>query len=133
MQLTWAEPNRARWVGIRPGHGGEQVAVSAAATDNQTTIVYTVPASERFFLTDWTLAMYAKASEWNYFYVRDESDVTLYHILRRYYTAASQGEVAHTHFVPLEIPAGYDLVVENSGTGCYTYVFIHGWVQAEGV
>lgn len=54
MVMSWREPNRARWVGVRPGHDGDML-VKAGTAVNGTTIVYTVPVGKVLLVVAFTM------------------------------------------------------------------------------
>ena len=51
MATVHREPNQVKWVGVRPGHNGEQVLIDINSAVNA--ILYTVPANKLLFLYDW--------------------------------------------------------------------------------
>ena len=125
-QTKHREPNRARWVGVRPAHDGEQIAESAAATNVQTTIIYTVPAGYILLLFQWSLDCAGAATNTSSFLVRNASDVIQYNLWTAYFVAAGRAALSSGLFVPIEITAGFDVVVSNTVAASYTRAFIHG-------
>ena len=51
MATVHREPNQVKWIGVRPGHNGEQVLVAIDTAVN--VVVYTVAADTLLFLYDW--------------------------------------------------------------------------------
>ena len=51
MATVYREPNMVKWVGVRPGHNGEQVLIEIDTAVNAT--LYTVAADKILFLFDW--------------------------------------------------------------------------------
>ena len=132
MLTRWREGNRARWVGVRPGHHGEQVAISKEVTD-ATIIVYTVPAAKRFFLCDVGISYYAAEAGTHFgLGVRDDVDTLLYYLWYHTSNWATASETGRNFWPPIEIPAGYDVFIYSSGATRTVHAFIHGWVQDEG-
>ena len=127
--MLYREPNQVKWVGIRPGHNGTQVIASSAA-NNSTVILYTVTAGKVFYLSYANLVMYARNFSLTVaLSVRNAADVLQYSIA----TMAS-GDLGHLSLPvilnpPLEIPAGWDVVVSSNDALCNAYAFIHGWEE----
>lgn len=108
--------------------GGTQVAKegSAAGAD---VIVHTVTSGKTLYLSACSLGIkngLASTSS-GYLGVRNASDTWQYMLL---YTGvvANDGKTALLSFpIPLEIPAGYDIVANSSDADVQVYAFIHGY------
>ena len=129
MPTSWREPNAARWVGVRPAHNGEQIALEVAAT-NAIVIVYTVPAGKVLYLVEamlWSL----NNSGIKKLYIRDAADAMWRHLC--YIVALSAAGVPNADhwnaWPPLEVPAGYDVCVSGSAAGITGNGAIFGWVE----
>ena len=129
MLTKWREGNRARWVGIRPGHGGAQIAKYGQA-HNEIILIHTVAAGKVFYLTHWTHWIYENLAGQNgLLYVQNAADVLVYVI-----SDLSMGTLggltnSGSLFYPLEIPEGYDVCVRSMSDTVVTEAFIHGWEE----
>jgi len=76
---TFREPNQVKWVGVLPGHNGEQV-IAQAVADNSTVIAYTVPAGKILLLSHFTSCVFNNAGGIGtaYGYVRDNLGVEVF-------------------------------------------------------
>ena len=104
-----------------------QIAVRKLA-NNSTEILHTVTTGKTLYLTAWTFTIDALATGDGILRVRNASDVAVYEIV---YTSV---RIANERFglsdgfsPPLEIPAGYDVVVTSSASNCFVSGFIHGY------
>jgi len=62
MSLSlFAEHNKINWVGVRPGHYGEQI-LKSIFTENSEDTLYTVPSGSTFFLTGYSFTVRAGAA-----------------------------------------------------------------------
>ena len=124
------EPNRARWVGVRPGHDGEQVMILGAIV-NATAIVYTVPAGKMLYLCEWMLADMDNATGAMYFSIRNVADVWVRDLAGIRIVVASSWISDHGNaWPPIEVPAGYDLYAYSSGAGLTARCSAHGWIES---
>ena len=127
--MSYREPNQVKWVGIRPGHNGTQVAIGQVAV-NATNIIYTVTAGKTFYLSHAQLNFYAVLAAITFLlYVRDGADVGQYNIISL--ASAGAGHLASpcVFYPPIEIPAGWDIVVSSNSLSGNAYAFIHGWEE----
>lgn len=126
--MSYREDNRVKWVGVRPAHGGEQIAKFATANNNTVTI-YTVPAGKTLYLCTAWLDVTTAAVGYSAIYIRDELDAHWLPLRRIYQTASSYPSDSWiTFWPPLEVPAGYDVVVYRS-TPQNVHGAIFGWVE----
>jgi hypothetical protein len=125
-KTSWRNDNRAAWRGWQPGHDGEQIAASASAVNVQTTIVYTVAASSVLLLFAWVIDCAGAITDSSSLLVRNVADVTQYTIWNAYFVAAGRLHGAQGLTIPIEVPAGYDIVIANTIAASYTYCFVHG-------
>ncbi len=127
MAVNFREPNQVRWIGFRPGHNGTQVTKQGAA-NNTTTIVHTVTAGKVLYLVDWTVGWESLAlGSWCALRVRNAADVLAFDIWTMPTRAVLNGGLAVAYIYPIEIPAGYDVVVAAANGNVSIYGFIHGW------
>jgi len=127
--MAFREPNQVKWVGIRPAHNGEQVAKSNAAT-NGTTIIHTVTATKTLYLCTSTLTYWGAVGS-GQIKVRNAADVDQYIlVIGGLITAAGAFFGLSIPFnPPLEIPAGWDVVVLSSIAASVAEGFIFGWEE----
>jgi hypothetical protein len=129
MAMLHREPNRVKWVGVRPGHDGTQV-VKDDYTSTGAAILYTVTALKTLYLTHLTMeastgAAISGADMW----VRNAADVIQYYLSRQR-LAVSRETIFSTSFrPPIEIPAGWDIVIGVGAVTAAVYGFIHGWEE----
>lgn len=99
-------------MGVRPAHNGTQIAKSAIVSSGSA-IVHTVTSGKIFYLTTLIFDIsHAAFAGYIHVLVRDISDVVVYYLVQRYCTPIAQVEFSATFNPPLEIPSGYDIVVE---------------------
>ena len=129
MAMKFREPNMVKWVGVRPGHNGIQVAKQNAVI-NATVIVHTVTDGKTFFLTTLTLSIEVPAAGYSYMFVRDAGDVVAYFLGFIQCSATSAaGPLAVTFNPPLEIPEKYDICVGSTVALLTVGGFVHGWEE----
>ena len=109
--------------------GAVQVMASGGA-DGSTVIVHTVTAGKILYLLFSVVYITADGSDWVYFSVRDGDDVPKYYFISLTTTATMLNFITMNWPVPIEIPAGYDIVVHSSLAGCVLTSFIFGYEMA---
>ena len=128
--MKFREGNMAGWIGVRPGHNGEQVAKSNSVS-GAIAIVYTVSVLKTFFLTHFTLGYYSVGAATNVaFYIRDAGDALVYTIFGVNALAGWSKGFSGLLNPPLEIPAGYDICISTGGAAGLIQAFVHGWEEA---
>lgn len=126
MALTsHREQNRERWVGVRPAHDGEQVMKYTGATNN-TVIIYTVPAGKTLLLWDWVHDTFTNGAAIGQIAARDDADVAFAYISTHSFGAAGTKIGSLAYSVPIELYAGYDVVIISNIAGCTSRGMIHG-------
>jgi hypothetical protein len=130
MAMKFREPNRARWVGTRPAHDGEQVIAYKLAVD-ATQIIYTVPAGKVLHLTNAMIFASSLAVGHGYIFIRNVADVpVLYLVQFRYISGAGMGTGhANQYWPPIEVLEGYDIAITSGAAGLTLFGNIHGWVE----
>ena len=126
MSTSWREPNAARWVGVRPGHDGTQVVKSASCGGVATAILYTVTAGKVLLLFNFTLSCDGATGGNAGMFVRDDGDVFQYNLYWIDRINAIPTVCSMAMWMPIEIPAGYDIVLQGGGATHYERGFIHG-------
>ena len=129
MAMLYREPNMVKWVGVRPGHNGTQIAKYAAVV-NATAIVHTVTAGKTLFLCTATLGMSVASAGSGILFIRDGADV-LTMLLAALQWSAGGGlhSGPFTAYPPIEIPSGYDIVVESTAAVLTVVGSIFGWEE----
>jgi len=120
------EPNRARWLGVRPGHDGAQIVKFDDAVNVETAVLYTVPASQKLLIFGWFVDMRGAATNVSIFYIRDALDAMWFRISYHYFAAAADLSGGCGLYVPIEVPEAYDVCVLNTVAASYTYAQFHG-------
>ena len=128
--MKFREPNRARWVGVRPGHDGIQAGAYGSAVNLETTLIYTVGAGKIWYVTEWFVNMHGAAGGACYFAIRDLGDFVWFNLMTHYFPV-SYGVCGGNSFnPPLEVPAGYDLYIQNTVNSSYSYGHALGWIES---
>lgn len=127
--MNFREANQVKWVGIRPGHNGEQIAKHHVAV-NTTAIIHTVTSGKTFYLSSASYMIYYTGAGFAIMSVRDLSDVAVYHLGMGYKAANDPTITLPISFPqPLEIPAGYDIYLQSLAADLHVFGFIHGWEE----
>jgi len=127
--MLYREDNKVLWRGVRPAHNGVQVAKSALATNN-TVILHTVTAGKTLFLTTMVYGTDPEAVGLCQMQVRNVADVVQYTIqnfIPRTTSTSFSGSI--TFNPPLEIPAGYDIILVSGIAMLDLNCFINGWEE----
>ena len=127
--MKFREPNQVKWVGIRPAHNGTQILAKANA-DNGNTVVYTVPTGKTLYLVHIAVGIYTNVTGDWYVTIRDSSAVELIypHIGVNIANQPAEHAVA-TYWPPIEMSAGYDVMVHSGATGLKVWCSIIGWLE----
>jgi len=120
------EPNRARWLGVRPGHDGSQIVKWDDAVNIETAVLYTVPANRVLLIFEWFVNMRGAATNVSIFYIRDVLDAMWLRLSYHYFVAVADLSGGCGLYVPIEVPEGYDVCVLNTVASSYTYAQFHG-------
>ena len=127
MPTSWREPNAARWVGVRPAHNGVQVTARATKAGGSQ-IIYTVPADKILYLI-WVYLWGASTSGVGDIFLRDAEDTLVMYLAAWVDTAGSgKGGTMFQPAFPLEVPEGYDIVLE-AGAGTTFSGEMFGWLE----
>lgn len=107
--------------------GGIQVAKSATA-ENATVIIHTVTAGKTLYLSFFSVRISSHVNQSVTLKVRNDLDVDQYESAKvNSYTGMPGFTVTGNLNPPLEIPAGWDVVIVSPGAGAYGHAFIHGY------
>lgn len=122
----YREENIVNWVGVRPGHNGEQIHVHLSVPAADWAIVYTVGAGKVLLLDYAFLCSAIAGAATQYLSVYTDAPAELARILAGYQAAAVSGIPKSASFwPPIEIPAGYSIRGYQSGIIATTCI-IHG-------
>ena len=108
------EPNRARWVGVRPGHDGTMLVASASATNNTAT-VYMVPAGKVLLVVAYDLFLVAAGVGAGTGYLNRAGETSF--PLGRQFSNTQVGwhpHAAGSFSIPFELNAGDTVTVVSS-------------------
>lgn len=107
-----------------------QVAVSKTKA-NGVEIIYTVPASKVFYMTAWTLGLTGSAVDLVHLKVRNVADTEQYTIMTMgAETTLLESQTQSGSFdPPLEIAAGWDVILDSDAANADGTAFIHGYTE----
>lgn len=127
--MKFREPNQVKWIGVRPGHNGTQTAKYAVAV-NQTTILHTVTAGKTLCLVTGSLYTQNSMLGLGQLYIRNDADAFWFSLCGIFGATLGgyPGQSWHS-YPPLEVPAGYDIIVTSSVAGFTVYGSISGWEE----
>ena len=128
-RMGWREPNRARWVGIRPAHEGEQVAAYDFVV-NGTKVIYTVPAGKTLYLCN-VVGGLAAVEVGNARMTLRSGGVDYYNFAEyRVHSASGVTVPFGVSFpIPLEVPPGDTIILYSSADNLIIIGSFFGWVQ----
>ena len=122
MATEHREPNRVKWIGVRPGHEGEQVLIDI--DDAVDADLYTVPADKILLIFGWSWSVIQNAGVDAT--IEIETDAAAHYMWLSMVTGqagAPSAESSQDKWVPIEIPEGY---VISINTTRQVYGHIHG-------
>ena len=125
MATVHREPNQVKWVGVRPGHNGEQIN-RCNTVDNGTVILYTVPADKLLLIHYHYASGFAAANGILSFSIFDAVPANVGEIWQARFRTAEGWGVAVSHFFPIEIPTGYSLRLISDTVGVTINAGFHG-------
>lgn len=127
--MEFREPNQVKWVGVRPGHNGEQV-LEYAIAQNSTPILYTVPAGKVFYLCGYSLNTWDTVGVATLRLVIYDDTPAAWKYLQYLISSANSGQsITKSYWPPLEIPSGYSVRLESAVATATVRGSIHGWVE----
>ena len=127
--MGFREPNRARWVGVRPAHDGAEVYNKADAT-NATVVVYTVPAGKVLHLTSLHVCSRATLAAGEVIVdIRNAAHVIQVSPFDHYYAAVGQMSDDISFWPPMELPAGWEIAVRSTNANSWGCLFVRGWIE----
>ena len=131
-RMGWRENNRAKWVGIRPGHYGTAVDLYNTMSNGER-IVYTVPAGHVLYISEVTFtSMGTAAGALSNARIKTDADVFWLALVEHLYGAAGQLSTSRTFFQPMEVPAGYTVEICSTNANSLGILCLHGWIDSLG-
>jgi len=135
------EADQVKWRGVRPIDGirgiwPEQNATRINKSEDQTgigtTIIYTVPAGQKLYISTAGLCSTQTVNEMGcgILEVRNEADVLQYYLVGHYYDFAGQFTNFVNHFPACEAQAGWDVTVRSYNAAMRARGFIYGWLES---
>lgn len=117
--------------GVMPDIDSTRISKHLLNVVNTTSIVYTVPASKTFYMTNaWVSSGSAAAAlSGCYLFIRNASDVTTVILMDTYAIANAPVAYSCNYMPALELPAGYDLCLLSSQGNEYISGGGHGWLE----
>lgn len=127
--MHFREPNQVKWVGVRPGHNGEQI-IKQTNVANGTVVVYTVTVGKTLYLCTAELAYVAVGAARAELWVESGGGVYLAGLLMLVGQAAVVGD-PHiiTFWPPLEVPSQYVIKLRSWAAAPQVYGMIYGWEE----
>ena len=116
MATVHREPNQVKWIGVRPGHNGDQIHEYGTAV-GATTVVYTVPADKILLLFGFNLITSCTVAG-----TASLGIYTAVPALHRYLSAGTvranfSMTISQDYVVPIEIAAAYSIrAISPAGT-----------------
>lgn len=127
--MEFREPNEVLWRGVRPAHRGVQILANDAKSDG-TTILHTVPVGKTFYLCDCSVTVDCGiVQRVGRLDIRDAEDAVISTLVRCVTSLVQAYVFTPSYWPPIEIPAGYDVVITSNSASLVIYAFIHGWEE----
>ena len=107
------EPNQVKWVGVRPGHNGEQVLIKVDFGVN--TLLYTVPADKILLIFSWQIGI-GTAAAGNARLQLETAVPAVYYELGNCVNAAgsTSANSQQALWVPIEVPETYRIYLTTN-------------------
>ena len=126
MATVHREPNMVKWIGVRPGHNGEQVWESGELLALGNTLLYTVAAGKLLLLFDVNLSIQTSAASVEGGLLVYDAVPAIVDYFLHFRVPPNFSVTDSTAFwVPYEIPATYTVRLIASAAG-YVYGGFHG-------
>ena len=115
MATVHREPNQVKWVGVRPGHNGEQILIDILTA--VAVVLYTVPADKLLLIFNYSYSCQPNGANYAFVQLRNALDVVYYTLGASNSAAGASSPVIMANlWVPIEVPAGHDLYFNVVGT-----------------
>ena len=119
------EPNQVKWIGVRPGHNGEQILEHGTA-NNATVIIYTVPADKLLLLYGFSYNVSGTAGNTGFLSIYTAVPAVHRHLVYGNFSANTVVAFGRDFVIPIEIPAAYSVRVLSPAATKYVGVSING-------
>lgn len=129
-KMSHREQNMERWVGVRPGHNGEQIAAYYGVTD-ATTAVYTVPDGKTLFLVTALAAFdnWSAAARSGSAVLYTDAAAAVWFLAGWRFVANGNDQVPIHFNPPMEIPEKYYFTLISSGANSSSRLSLFGWLE----
>lgn len=113
MATKFREPNKARWVGTRPGHNGVQIYGYLSENTVAVHILLAAHATKTTFITHYWIKALDNVTGTGILSIYDATPAIVWQMFVARTTAAYPGiNVANNYWPPLEIPPTYTIRLE---------------------
>lgn len=134
------EPDQVRWRGIRPVEGisgiwparnATRIYVDASRDTLGLTVVYTVPATKKMYLSNLCFAsrLTAAANVSTQCYLVNASAGTICRPVYHYYTLQDQMVTQQLFFPALELAVGFQIRIYNEAANILAHAMAQGWLE----
>ena len=125
MAIVHREPNQVKWIGVRPGHNGEQI-IANNDVNNATVIVYTVPANKILLLNGFNCNCWASAASTGSIEWWDAVPILYRRIAKFSSQINSVYFGGNDYTMPLELAAGHSIRIISAAAAYWLYATIWG-------
>ena len=113
MATVHREPNRVKWIGVRPGHNGSEVLINIDVAVN--TLLYTVGADKLLLIYDWQLGVIQSGATVAHLQLRTAVPAAYYELASLLTTAGwTTGFASQSLQIPIEVPATYQVYLTTN-------------------
>lgn len=127
--MSFREPNQVKWVGVLPGHNGEQVTAVGTANNN-TSIIYTVPVGRTLYLCAVSISSNHAGAGSGSVWLETAGAVLVYGFCSLLNVAGGGGSGGSAPFYPpMEVSSGHVFKVNSTIAGLNIYGSIFGWIE----
>lgn len=123
----FAEHNRVNWVGVRPGHYGEQI-IKSAYTDNSEDTIYEVPDGYTFFLNGYQYIIRRGSAGTIYVNIYDEQPTLIAELLHLPMIANSVLSGGVGLYFPIELNEGWKITNKSTNSDIQINTCIWGFL-----
>lgn len=127
--MSFREYNRAKWIGVRPGHNGIQIVANGAGVVDETTVIHTVSASKVLYITSWWLSCFASAAGTANFFINDTDPALFYRICRFEDDGAFCLALSGNFWPPLEVSSSYTVSIHSNSADLEAAGGFVGWEE----
>ena len=125
MATEHREPNRVKWIGVRPGHEGEQILEHGTA-NNATVIIYTVPADKLLLLYGFSYNASGTAGGTGFLSIYTAVPAVHRHLVYGNFSANTVVAFGRDFVIPIEIPESYSVRVLSPAATMFVGISING-------